>query len=192
MPATAPGAFLSNNVLNKSIDLYLPVSPAPVITADPQPFSGSPGSTVVLGVTNTGNLPLSYQWYYTNGVTTNLLSDGNPGPSGSSTVSGSATSVLTIGNAQTGDSGGYFVTIANTYGSDTSAVAQVIISSGSIVPSITGLTDETNTAGNARRASALRFRVRQCRRCNGNLTEPISSMARRLMARSSAAAPRAH
>src|SRR5258707_1230643 len=44
-PAAAPGAFLSNNVANKTIDLYLPLSPAPVITAQPQPFSGNAGDT---------------------------------------------------------------------------------------------------------------------------------------------------
>jgi len=154
VPDAAPGAFLSNNVGNKSIDLYLPVSPAPVVTDDPQPFSGAPGSTIVLGVTNTGNLPQTYQWYYTNGVTTNALSDGNPGPSGTSTVSGSAGSVLTVGNGQVGDSGGYFVVIANSYGSTTSAIAQVIISTSPILPNITGLTDQTNTAGTVATISA--------------------------------------
>ena len=153
-PATAPGAFLSNNLANKSIDLYLPVSPAPVITGQPQPFSGSPGSTVTLSLTNTGNLPLSYQWYYTNGVTTNALTDANPGPSGSSTVSGSTTSVLMIANAQTGDSGGYFAILANTYGSITSSVAQVIISTGGIAPAITGPNNQTSTAGTIASISA--------------------------------------
>src|SRR6185437_10252404 len=74
VPDSAPGAFLSNNVANDSIDLYLPVSPAPVITDEPQPFSGAPGSAVTLGVTNTGNLPQTYQWYYTDSSTfTNAL-----------------------------------------------------------------------------------------------------------------------
>ncbi|HXT13681.1 MAG TPA: pectinesterase family protein [Candidatus Angelobacter sp.] len=148
VPDSAPGAFLSNNVANDSIDLYLPVSPAPVITDEPQPFSGAPGSAVTLGVTNTGNLPQTYQWYYTDSSTfTNALSDANPGPSGTSTITGSASDVLTIGNAQTGDGGGYFVVITNSYGATTSSIASVIISAGAIPPSISGLKDQTVIAG---------------------------------------------
>jgi pectin methylesterase-like acyl-CoA thioesterase len=146
MPATAPDAYLSNNTANKSIDLVLPTSPAPVITIQPQPFSGNPGNTVILTVTNTGNTPLSYQWYYTNGVSTNTLSDG-AGPSGGSTLTGSISNVLTVANAQTGDSGGYFVVITNIYGVTTSSIAQVAISSSGIPPVISGLNNQTNTAG---------------------------------------------
>jgi hypothetical protein len=149
VPAGAPGAYLSNNVGNKSIDIYLPVSPAPVITSQPLPFGGPPASTVTLSVTNTGNLPLSYQWYYTNGVTTNALSDANPGPSGTSTLTGSASSVLTIGNAQEGDRGGYFVVITNDFGAATSSLAQVIISSSPIAPIISGPNNQTAIAGNS-------------------------------------------
>ena len=108
---------------------------------------------MILSVTNTGNLPLSYQWYFTNGITTNALSDPGPGPSGTSTLSGSTSNILTIGNARSGDSGGYFVTITNAYGATTSTIAQVIISSGSIPPSISGLNDQTNTAGTGSRAA---------------------------------------
>ncbi|TAK95942.1 MAG: hypothetical protein EPO07_14960, partial [Verrucomicrobia bacterium] len=147
VPVTAPNASLINNTANKTIDLYLPVSPAPVITSQPQPFSGSPGDSTILSVTNTGLATLSYQWYYTNGVSTNALSDG-PGPSGSSTLTGSTSSDLTLASAQPGDSGGYFVIITNLYGAATSAVAQVSISSGCIPPSIVGVNNQTVIQGN--------------------------------------------
>ena len=147
VPATAPGAYLVNNSGNRTIDLYLPVSPAPVITSQPQPFSGNPGDTAMLSVTNTGNAPFSYQWYYTNGVLTNILSDG-PGPSGSSTLSGSTTNSLTITSAQIGDSGGYFVVISNVYGVVTSSIAQVNISSSCTPPTVIGPNNQTVVQGN--------------------------------------------
>lgn len=149
LPASAPGAYLSNNVTTtpKSIDLVLPVSPAPVITTWPQPFSGSPGATVTLTVTNTGNTPLSYQWYYTNGVTTNLLS-GSTGPSGSSTMTGSTSNILTLTSAQTGDTGGYFVVVTNLYGSATSTLVQVTIAISAVPPNVTGPLSQTVIAGN--------------------------------------------
>jgi pectin methylesterase-like acyl-CoA thioesterase len=146
VPAAAPGASLVNDSGNSTIDLYLPTSPAPVITSQPQPFSGSPGSTAMFSVTNTGNSPLSYQWYYTNGVSTILLSDGS-GPSGSSTLSGTATNSLTITGAQIGDSGGYFVVITNIYGATTSSVVALDIGAGG-PPTIIGPNDQTVIQGN--------------------------------------------
>jgi pectin methylesterase-like acyl-CoA thioesterase len=148
VPASAPGAYLTNvTTTPQFIALVLPTDPAPLITAQPQPFSGSPGSTVTLTVTNTGNTPLSYQWYYTNGVTTNLLS-GASGPSGDSTMTGSTSNILTIANAQAGDSGGYLVVITNLYGSATSTLVQVTISSSAVPPTVSGPTNLTVIAGN--------------------------------------------
>ena len=146
VPATAPGAYLINNGV--TIDLYLPVSPAPVITSQPQPFSGNLGSTAILSVTNTGVPTLSYQWYYTNGVSTEILTNG-PGPSGSSTISGSTNNVLTITGGQIGDNGGYFVVITNIYGAATSSIAQVTFSPGCTAPIITGPNPQTVIQGNS-------------------------------------------
>jgi len=145
VPATAPGAYLINNGV--TIDLYLPVSPASVITSQPQPFSGDLGSTATLSVTNTGNAPFSYQWYYTNGVSTIILTNGY-GPSGISTISGSTSNVLTITNGQIGDNGGYFVVITNVYGAVTSSIAQVTFSPGCTAPIITGPNPQTVIEGN--------------------------------------------
>jgi pectin methylesterase-like acyl-CoA thioesterase len=145
VPATAPGAYLVNNGV--TIDLYLPVSPAPVITTQPQPFSGNLGDTATLSVTNTGDAPFSYQWYYTNGVSSEILTNG-PGPSGSSTISGSTNNVLTITSGQTGDNGGYFVVITNIYGAVTSSIVQVTFSTGCTPPIITGPNNQTVIQGN--------------------------------------------
>lgn len=146
VPADAPGAFLSNDVANTAVDLVLPINPVPVIASEPLPFSGSPGSTFTLSITNTGNTPLSYQWYHASALTTNALVDGT-GESGSSTLSGSLTSALTIANAQDGDSGSYFVVVTNSYGAATSSVSSVTISSSPILPSINRLNNQTNIAG---------------------------------------------
>jgi len=63
LPPTAPNAYLSNNVANKSIDLVLPCDPRPVIATQPASYSGSPGDNVIFsaGVGGCSVLPLSYQ-----------------------------------------------------------------------------------------------------------------------------------
>jgi pectin methylesterase-like acyl-CoA thioesterase len=154
VPASAPGAYLSNiTIVPKSIALYLPSSPAPVINSQPGPFSGTPGTNATFTVSVSGDPTLVYQWYETDGVSiTNLLTD--TANATGSTNSGSATSSLTILNAQPGDNGGYFVVITNGFGAITSAVAQLTISSGNVPPSIAGLTDQTVIAGNTAIISA--------------------------------------
>jgi pectinesterase len=153
VPGDLPGAFLSNDTANASVDLVIPINPVPIITTQPFPFGGSPGSTVNLSIANTGNTPLSYQWFYENNSTTNALVDG-PGESGSSTLSGSLTGSLTINNAQQGDTGGYFVIVTNIYGAATSIVAQVAISVNPIEPIVSGPNNETVIAGQAATISA--------------------------------------
>ncbi len=145
-PASAPGAYLTNiTTVPQSIALYLPVSPAPVITAQPSPVSGSPGTSATFSVSSTGNPTLLYQWYSVIGGVTNQLVDG-ANPSGS-TNSGSLTASLTIADAQPADSGGYFVVITNGFGAATSSAAQLTISASDVPPSISGLTDQTVIVG---------------------------------------------
>ncbi len=148
VPASAPGAYLTNiTTVPKSIALYLPSSPAPVITSQPGPFSGVPGTSAMFSITATGDPTLVYQWYETDGVSfTNLLTD--TANATGSTNSGSSTSSLTILNAQPGDNGGYFVVITNGFGVITSSVAQLTISSGDVPPSIVGPVDQTVIVGN--------------------------------------------
>jgi pectin methylesterase-like acyl-CoA thioesterase len=125
-PVTALNAFLSNNVLNRSIDLVLPTAPFPAITAQPQGLALSPGDTANYTVTATGVSALSYQWYK-DGV---ALSDvGN--------VSGSGTSALSLANVQTSDNAFYSVVITNVYGSVTSSAAILFVSTGDVAPFVT-------------------------------------------------------
>jgi pectin methylesterase-like acyl-CoA thioesterase len=147
IPVTAPGAFLKDNLAG-AINLVLPASPAPVITAQPLPVSGDPGNTATFSVTiaPTSVTPLSYQWFYTNGVSTTQLFDG-PGPSGSSTLTGTATNSLTVTSSQVGDSGGYFVVITNVYGSVTSLVAQLRISTGDLPPIVVAANTQSTIQG---------------------------------------------
>jgi hypothetical protein len=86
----------------------------PVAISEPPP----PGETVYVGggvsfsVLATGTPTITYAWFNPSG---NLLADG---PSGTgSTIIGSATSTLTISNAQSGDEGNYYVVATNSVNS---------------------------------------------------------------------------
>jgi len=149
-PAWAAGATLVSNGPNSSLDLSLPSDPRPVITAQPTPYSGNPGDNVTTSFAVTiapaSITPLGYQWYYTNGVSTNLLSNG-PGPSGLSALSGATSANLQVANAQPGDSGGYFVVVTNAFGTNTSSQVLLTISAAAIPPGITGPASQTATNG---------------------------------------------
>ncbi len=145
LPASAPGAYLSNNVANSSLDLVLPFDPRPIITAQPNSYSGNPGDNVAFNVTISGNsaTPLSYQWYL--GATP--LANGPTG--NGSTLSGATTASLAITSAQPGDNGNYTVIISNAYGSATNSPAAVLtISAGCVPPGLTGPNNATVIQGN--------------------------------------------
>jgi pectin methylesterase-like acyl-CoA thioesterase len=138
LPASAPGAYLSNNVAGKSIDLVLPNDPRPVITSQPVSYSGSPGDNVTFTVGATGVPTLAYQWRK-DGVD---LSDGG-------NLSGATTTALSITSAQPSDNGNYTVVITNVFGATTSTPPAVLtINAGNIAPSITGPNDQTAIQGN--------------------------------------------
>lgn len=150
-PATAPGAYITNiTATPESIALVLPNDPRPVFTGQPSPYSGSPGDNVttnfLVSLSPYSVTPLGYQWYYVSGGVTNVLSDG-PGPSGTSTLSGSTTTNLQILDAQPADSGTYFVVATNAYGTNASSTALLTISAGAILPSVTGPAAVTATNG---------------------------------------------
>jgi hypothetical protein len=138
VPTSAPGAYLSNNVAGKSIDLVLPNDPRPVITNQPASYSGSPDDNVTFTVGATGVPPLAYQWRK-DGVD---VSDGG-------NLSGATTSALSIASAQPSDNGNYSVVITNGFGTTTSTPPAVLtINAGNIPPSITGPSDQTVVQGN--------------------------------------------
>jgi hypothetical protein len=144
VPASAPGAFLSNNTANSSIDLCLPGSPAPGITTEPAGFGGPVGTSPSLsvGLSAYSVTPLSYQWY--KGAT--LVTNGAGG--GGSTISGATTGTLTINNAQTANNGNYTVVVSNVYGVVTSSPAASIVIGTPTLPSITGLSNSFAVASN--------------------------------------------
>jgi pectin methylesterase-like acyl-CoA thioesterase len=135
LPPTAPGAYLSNNVANHSIDLVLPNDPRPVITSEPSSYSGSPGDHVTFTtvVSPFSVIPLSYQWY----LGSTPLSDGPTG--NGSTLSGSLTPSLSITSAQITDNGNYTLIVTNIYGAATSVPpANLTISTNCVSPTISG------------------------------------------------------
>jgi hypothetical protein len=82
----------------------------PSIITQPGGTSVAAGGTVVLSVSATGSLPLTYQWYRSGQL-----------------IAGAVQSILTIPSAQTGDSGGYQVIVSNGGGSASSMLATVTV-----------------------------------------------------------------
>lgn len=111
---TNDSGLYTSAVVNKNTDTYtnfnffLTVAvPQSIITA-PSNQTVNAGSTVSFAVVATG-FPLNYQWSTNDGAT--YLTDGTN--SDGSAISGSATSTLTITNAQTPEAGTYTVFINN-------------------------------------------------------------------------------
>ena len=141
LPASAPGAYLSNNAAWQSIDLVLPGDPRPVITQPPAGFSGAPSNNLnlVVGVSSYSATPLGYYWYLN---TTNLLADGPTGTG--SILAGSATASLWLTNSQISDSGNYTVVVSNLFGVRTSLVAVLSIAISDLCPTISAILPGAN------------------------------------------------
>jgi hypothetical protein len=132
--------FMFDNTATTNVTVTLSditlVPANPVITTQPFNTGGSPGANFAFTVALNANSapPLAYQWYQIIGGTTNALADGTT--VNGSTVSGSATATLNIGNAQEADSSAFFVVISNAYGTVTSSVATLFVSATPTVPVI--------------------------------------------------------
>jgi pectate lyase len=99
---------------------FIPGATAPSIESNPEDQTALIGQDATFNVLASGTLPLGYQWYYnTNTVLTNATS-----------------STLTLTNVQLAGAGTYSVVVTNAYGSVTSAVAQLTVSTPA-APSIT-------------------------------------------------------
>lgn len=81
-----------------------------LIVDEPDDQRVEQSSTVVFSVEATSSSPLTYQWKFVSGGTTNNLADG-------ANVSGAHTDTLTLSNVQVADSGTYLVTISTGSGS---------------------------------------------------------------------------
>jgi hypothetical protein len=84
---------------------------APLIVTQPQDQSVSSGQNATFTVVPNGTLPLIYQWYYNTNTP----------------VVDATNSTLTITDAQPTDAGGYSLVVSNSYGSVTSALAQLMV-----------------------------------------------------------------
>jgi uncharacterized repeat protein (TIGR03803 family) len=105
------------------------------ITRQPRAVTAFAGDTISFDVAVLGSLPVSYQWQQ---YGTNLYDGAN--------ISGSSSSVLTLGNVTPADMAPYSVVVSNIYGSITSSVAalQIMIAPPAIV---TGPASQTVLTG---------------------------------------------
>jgi len=126
-PAKA-GTTSTNITINEvRVDLVSAATP-PSIDFDPQDQTALVGQDTSFSVQASGTAPLSYQWYYN---TNTVLTDATG-------------STLTLTNIQLSDSGGYSVVVTNSYGSVTSAVAQLTVNLPVAPSIITQPQDQTN------------------------------------------------
>jgi acetyl esterase/lipase len=110
----------------------LTVNGPPAITANPAGATNCTGDTVSFVVSATGTAPLAYQWF---------------GPGGS--LSGPNATSLTLTNLSTANSGTYYCTVTNAYGSVSSANATLLVSSNADVTFTQQPTDVTVDSGNS-------------------------------------------
>ncbi len=105
--ATTASTIIFNEV---KVDVTSAGSP-PSISFSPVDVSAYTGQSAFFSVVSDGSAPLSYQWYFN---TNTPLPD-------------ATNSSLTLTNLQTTNSGAYFVIVTNSFGSDTSEVAQLTV-----------------------------------------------------------------
>src|SRR5262249_39779104 len=94
----------------------------PNITNQPASQTAWPGANVTFSAGVAGTTPLTFQWQK-NGTN---LSDGT-------TISGAATSALTIQTVSTNDAGDYRIIVTNYLGAVTSLVAVLTLNTGTLV-----------------------------------------------------------
>ena len=101
----------------------------PSITSQPADATVTVGDPATFTVSANSASPLGYQWYF------------NP----STLLSGQTNALLTVGNAQTNDAGGYYVVVSNNSGSVTSVVANLTV----LLPAPPAITAQPNDWTNA-------------------------------------------
>jgi hypothetical protein len=107
----------------------LTVQSTPVFVLQPTNQAIAVGSNAIFVTTVIGTVPLHYQWWDGTNLVKNRTVTNGP------TISGATSNVLTIGNAQTTNSGNYTVIVTNIDGAVTSSVALLTVTN--IPPAIT-------------------------------------------------------
>jgi hypothetical protein len=109
-----------NSPLVSAITAYgfLVAAQAPSITVQPASTTVTAGANVMFTVVASGAAPLSYQWLF----------NGSP-------IGGATSASYTIGSASSANAGGYTVTVTNSVGGVTSAVATLTVNEASSVSS---------------------------------------------------------
>jgi hypothetical protein len=122
-PTAGAGAgVLTWNKTNWLLTAYAPT--APVIIAQPQNQTVAPSNSINFTVAVSGSAPLAYQWYFNT----------------NSPLAGATNSAFVLNNVQMTNAGTYSVSVSNSAGSVTSAVAVLAVSSGAHAkPHISGL-----------------------------------------------------
>jgi pectate lyase len=116
VPAGAGTGIVNWNKTNWLLTAYAPT--APVITAQPQNQSVTPGNSATFTAVASGSANLFYQWYFN----TNTL------------IPGATNATLVLNSVQSTNAGIYSVVVTNTAGSATSSNAMLTISSGIHTP----------------------------------------------------------
>ena len=127
--AGAGAGVLTWNKTNWLMTTYAATSP--IISANPQSQTNSPGQSVTFTVGAGGSAPLSYQWYFN--TTTPLV--------------GATNAFLTLTNIQATNTGSYSVTVSNTVGSATSASAALVVTAANTAPTLSPVPDTNIIAG---------------------------------------------
>jgi hypothetical protein len=94
----------------------IPTTDAPVITLQPASRTNVVGSTATFGVAASGDLPLTYRWLF----------NGN-------TIPGATADGYARANVQGTDAGSYSVVISNSFGSVTSSVATLTVTTNGLI-----------------------------------------------------------
>ena len=124
----------------QSRQVTLDIIALPVITSQPTNQAVLEGMTATFSVETASNALLSYQWQFDSGSGLTNLTD-------SGSISGSATSSLTISNVSPGDVGAYSVIISNAAGPVTSSNASLTLITGHAPVILSGPSNQTILPG---------------------------------------------
>ncbi len=114
-PASAATTATTISLNEVKVD-FISSGSAPIISSASSDVSAYVGQSANFSVVAGGSSPLNYQWFFN----TNTL------------VNSATNSQLTFTNVQIANAGGYFCVITNTFGSATSAVAQLIVTTPTV------------------------------------------------------------